>query len=376
MRISRRATILAATAAAISRPARSAETIKIGQLAPATGPGAEFGRFELNGSRLALEAINAAGGILGRQVELLTEDDQTTNPGAVLAFSRLASRSDIVAFLGPAPSTQTHAIAPDVLKIAKPMMFGGSDPVLTHMDNPWLFRIRPNDSYSARVIASYGVKQLKKQKWAILYSTDAFGTSGMKALVDELDKIAVKPILVQGYANQQPDFTAVVLALKQTDADVIGTYITFPTDLAVFARQLRQLGVTTTWFGSPSIVSTSSLNLAGAALYGTYGVADFVADANPEARAFSDRYESAYKLKPDLFSAWSYDAMSILARAINAAGATDPEAVRKAILAVRGFKGVEGEYNYDANGDGQHGYNVVRNENGKIAFLGREDFTD
>ncbi len=88
--------------------------------------------------------------MLGKPLEIVTEDDQTTNPGAVLAFSKLASQPDLVGFLGSVRSTQNHAMAPDILKTGKPMCFGGTDPVLTQLGNPWLFRFRPNDSFSAR----------------------------------------------------------------------------------------------------------------------------------------------------------------------------------------------------------------------------------
>ena len=75
-----------------------------------------------------------------------------TNPGSVLAFSKLAGDKDVSAFIGPVHSTQIHAMAPDIQRVGKPMMMGGADPQLTHMGNPWLFRCRPNDTYSARVI--------------------------------------------------------------------------------------------------------------------------------------------------------------------------------------------------------------------------------
>jgi branched-chain amino acid transport system substrate-binding protein len=115
MLITRRAVLLCSTAATVmSRRAAAQDTIKIGQIAPVTGPNAQNARFMINGARLAAESVNRAGGVLGTPIEVLTEDDQTTNPGAVLAFSRLVSRGDIAAFLGPASSTQTHAIAPDV----------------------------------------------------------------------------------------------------------------------------------------------------------------------------------------------------------------------------------------------------------------------
>src|SRR6202140_2090691 len=284
-------------------------TIKLGMCVPATGPAAEQGLWGQNGAKLALAAVNKAGGVLGKQVELVTEDDQTTNPGIVLAFSKLASQPDIVGFLGSIRSTQVHAMAPDVLKLGKPVMIGGTDPNLTHMGNQWLFRCRPNDSYSGSVIADYGVKTLEKKKWAVLHSTDAFGTAGGKALTDALGKLGAPPVLDQGYANQSQDFTPVVLAIKQSGADIVGSYFPFENHLGIFARQLRQLGVNVPWVGSPSITNITALKLAGPALYGTFGVADYAEDSSEASKAFGKTYRDAVKVAPDNQSAWPYDAI-------------------------------------------------------------------
>jgi branched-chain amino acid transport system substrate-binding protein len=351
-------------------------TLKLGMCVPVTGPAAEQGLWAQNGAKLALAAVNKAGGVLGKQVELVIEDDQTSNPGIVLAFSKLAAQSDIVGFLGSIRSTQVHAMAPDVLKLGKPVMIGGTDPALTHMGNQWLFRFRPNDSYSGRVIADYGVNTLGKKKWAIVHSTDAFGTAGGKALASALEKLGTPAVLDQGYANQSQDFTPVVLAVKQSGADVLGTYFTFENDLGIFARQLRQLGVNIPWVGSPSVIAVSSTKLAGPALFGTFGVADYAEDSSPASKAFGTSYRDAYKTAPDNQSAWPYDAVTILSAAINKAGSTDPGKIREAILALKKYPGAEGEYNFDQNGDGLHGYNVVRNEKGNIVYDKHIDFND
>src|SRR5271156_727488 len=345
-----------------------AATVKIGMCAPITGPAAEAGKYATGGAKLALEAVNKAGGILGKQVELIVEDDQTTNPGIVLAFSKLAAEQDIVAFLGSIRSTQVHAMAPDVIKLGKPVMIGGTDPTLTHMGNQWLFRFRPNDSYSGRVIADFGVNTLGKKKWAVLHSTDAFGTAGGKALSGALEKLGAPSILDQGYANQSQDFTPVVLAIKQSGADILGSYFTFENDLGIFGRQLRQLGVTIPWVGSPSITNITALKLAGPALYGTFGVADYAEDSSDASKAFGKLYRDAVKVAPDNQSSWTYDAINVLSAAINKAGSTDSAKIREAILATKKFAGAEGEYNFDQNGDGLHGYNIVKNEKGNIAF--------
>jgi branched-chain amino acid transport system substrate-binding protein len=381
MRLTRR-DFAAGIAAGIAAPylikgaSAQGATIKIGMCAPVTGPAAESGGYAIKGARLALEAVNKAGGILGKQGELIVEDDQTTNPGIVLAFSKLAAQSDIVGFLGSIRSTQVHAMAPDVIKLGKPVMIGGTDPNLTHMGNQWLFRCRPNDSYSGRVIAEFGVNTLGKKKWAVLHSTDAFGTAGGKALSGALEKLGSPSVLDQGYANQSQDFTPVVLAIKQSGADILGSYFTFENDLGIFARQLRQLGVNIPWVGSPSITNVTALKLAGPALYNTYGVADYAEDSSEASKAFGKVYRDAVKVAPDNQSSWTYDAISVLAQGINKAGSTDPGKIREAMLAIKKFPGAEGEYNFDQNGDGLHGYNVVKNDKGNIVFDKHIEFND
>jgi branched-chain amino acid transport system substrate-binding protein len=356
--------------------ARSAEPLKIGMVASLTGPAAEVGRYAIQGAKLAAEEVNKTGGVLGRPIELVIEDNQTTNPGVVLAFSKLAGDKDIPAFIGPPFSTQIHAIAPDIQRLGKPVMIGGTDPQLTHMGNPWLLRFRPNDIYSARVIADYGVKTLGKKKWAIVHSTDAFGTSGMKTLLEDLKGMDVEPALIQGYTNNSQDFTPVVFAVKQSGADVMATYMTVPTDVAIFARQLRQLGVNVAWFGSPSTVATDVLKLAGAALFDSYAASPFNADSSPAAKEFATKYEATYKSAPDYNGAWTYDAVHVLALAIDNAKSLEPQKIREAILSVKGYPGVEGTYNFDQNGDGLHSYNIVKNDNGKIVFIKHIDFSE
>src|SRR5258705_1389247 len=214
-------------------------TIKIGMCVPVTGPAAEQGLWAQNGAKLALAAVNKAGGVLGKQVELVTEDDQTTNPGIVLAFSKLAAQPDIVGFLGSIRSTQVHAMAPDVLKLGKPVMIGGTDPTLTHMGNQWLFRFRPNDSYSGRVIADYGANTLGKKKWAIVHSTDAFGSAGGKGLASAPEKIGTPAGLHQGYAKPSPEFSPVVLAGEQSPAEALCAHFSLQKKLCIFSPPPR-----------------------------------------------------------------------------------------------------------------------------------------
>jgi branched-chain amino acid transport system substrate-binding protein len=182
--------------------------------------------------------------------------------------------------------------------------------------------------------------------------------------------------LIQGYSNNSQDFTPVALALKQSGAEVMGSYMTFEADVGILAKQLRQLGVNIAWVGSPSNATTNALKLAGPALYGTFAVADFNRDSGPAAKEFAAKYEAAYKVPPDIFASWAYDAVHVLAIALNNAKGMEPDKVRAAILEVNGYQGAEGTYRFDKNGDGLHGYNIIKNDNGTIAFDKHIDFND
>jgi branched-chain amino acid transport system substrate-binding protein len=157
---------------------------------------------------------------------------------------------------------------------------------------------------------------------------------------------------------------------------VVSTYIANSTDVAILGKQLRQLGVTATWVGSPSVSTETALKLAGEALYGSYSIADFSPGSSPETQAYEARYKARYKIEPDLYSAWAYDSVSLLALAMKNAKSTKPDDIVKALHDIKGYKGVEGTYTFDKNGDGLHGYNIVKNDQGKIVFVKHIDFAN
>jgi branched-chain amino acid transport system substrate-binding protein len=358
----------------VSLHAQAADSIKIGMITESTGPNSEAGLYQLNGAKLALDEVNQAGGVLGRQIELRNEDNQSANPGSVMAVSKLTSSGDLTALIATVRSTQVQAISPTVMKVGLPTFMGGTDTSLTHVNNPWIFRARPNDSYSAKVIADYGVNTLKLKKWAIVYSNDAFGNGAHKSLTESLKAVGVTPLMAQGFPSNSQDFTQIVLAVKNSGADVVSTYIANSTDVAILGKQLRQLGVTATWVGSPSVSTETAMKLAGSALYGSYSIADFSPGSSPEAQTYESKYKAKYKIEPDLYSAWAYDSVRLLALAIKNANSTKPDDIAKALHNIKGYKGVEGTYTFDKNGDGLHGYNIVKNDQGKIVFVKHIDF--
>ncbi len=346
-----------------------AKPIKIGQVIPMTGEAAESGKFHRQGAEIAIDKINAAGGINGRKLTVVLEDDQTTNPGAVAALQKLLEDKEIPMILGSIRSTQVQAMLPTINEAKIPVAIGGTNYGLTHSGSQWVFRFRPHDGMSAKVIAKFMVDELKLKKVAIVHASDAFGNGGRDMLTPALKELGAEVVFTQGYNNQEKDFTAVVQGLKRSGATGLNTYMTFSTDLGIFARQLKQLGAQVTWVGSPSITTVDGRNLAGDALYGTYGVTDFHVDASPTSTEFAKAYRAKFGQEPDLYAAWCYDAVLVFAEAMKKAPDLKPESLRKAILSIQKFPGAEGEYNFDQNGDGLDHYHIVQNVNGTIKYF-------
>ena len=268
-------------------------------------------------------------------------------------------------------------MAPDILKTGKPVCFGGTDPKLTKMGNPWLIRFRPNDTYSGRVIASYGVETLGKKNWAIVHSTDAFGISGFKALSASLDKLGAKVALDQGYPNQSQDFTP-----GRARDQIVGRRhhrLLFhlhqrPRDLrAAVAAARRDDPLGRIAHDRPRRGGEARRPRALGHLRRRRLRDRFEPGGEGIRRALRRRVERAARLRlapgPMTRSACCAPRSTRPAR---------PSPTRSAprSSSTKGYKGAEGEYNFDQFGDGLHGYNIVRNEKGVIVFDKHIEFTD
>jgi branched-chain amino acid transport system substrate-binding protein len=346
-----------------------AKPIKLGQIIPMTGEAAESGKYHKQGAEIAVDKINAAGGINGRKIQIVLEDDQTTNPGGVAALQKLLEDKEIPMILGSIRSTQVQAMLPTINEAKIPVAIGGTNYGLTNSGSQWVFRFRPHDGMSAKVIAKFMVEELKQKKVGIVHASDAFGNGGRDMLTPAVKALGGEVVFTQGYNNQEKDYTAVVQGLKKAGATALGTYMTFSTDLGVFARQIKQQGVQVTWVGSPSITALDGRNLAGDALFGTYGVTDFHIEASPTSKEFARAYKAKFNQDPDLYASWCYDAVMVFAEAMKKAPDLKPENLRKAILSIQKFPGAEGEYNFDEKGDGLDHYHIVQNEKGTIKYF-------
>ncbi|MCF8565584.1 ABC transporter substrate-binding protein [Alicyclobacillus tolerans] len=348
---------------------------EIGMLSALTGSGAASGKLKVDGAQLAINEINAKGGVNGHPLKLIVEDDQTTNPGTVNAFNKLVSQyPKLTAIIGPIRSTEVQAINPNIQQAGVPVLIGGTDPQLTHENDPWIFRFRPNDSYSARTMAYYLIKKLGLKKIAIVHSTDAFGTGGETYLKKYIAQYGGTVVSDQGYTNHATDYTSIITALKSANPQAVATYFTYGADLGIFLKQYSQFGMKATIMGSSSISSSDVIHLLGNQLNGDYGTVDYAYGQNQASVTFGKALEKAYPgVIPDNYSSYTYDAVNVLASVLAKSG-TSHKAVQQGLFGVKGFKGAEGTYNFDKNGDGLHGYTVVKFQGSKPVILKSYNF--
>lgn len=346
----------------------SAADIRIGFTPPVTGASAAEGALQLKAIKLALKQINAAGGVNSKKVDLVVVDNQSTNPGALAALQKAVEQEKVLAMVGSVKSTQVLAMSDAIKNYGIPTMIGGTNVTLTRQDNPWLFRVRPDDSIAAAAMVKYIKEDAKFTKVGILHDTDAFGTGGADLVEKGCKEVGLTVVKREKYTTKEKDYTAQLLSIKNAGAQVMVLYGTNPEDAAVIQRQYRQLGLPFKYVGSPSSQMKDCLNLSKEAAEGLIAIADFVPGQSEVNRKYSEDYKKEYNEDYDTTSAWTYDALNILINAIRKAG-EDRTKIREVILATQGYKGVLGTFSFTPNGDGLSEVSVVQIEKGKPKLL-------
>ena len=340
--------------------------ILIGMNTPMTGANAANGALWIKAAKLAEKQINAAGGINGKQIKLLIVDDQSTNPGALAAVNKSIEQDRVLALLGVTTSTQILAVSETIKQAGIPTLVGGSAVAVTRQGNPWMFRVRPDDSIVAQGMIKYIKEEMKLSKVGILHDADAFGTGGgdlVERYAKENGLIVVKR---EKYSGADRDFTAQLLALKNAGTEVMVVYATAGPAIAVIQRQYRQIGSPYKFLGSPTSAQENTLNLSKEAAEGLVAMMDNV--PSDALKKYAADYKKEYNEEINTFAAFDYDALNILANAIRKGG-EDRTKMREAILATKGYVGVLGTYSFTPNGDSLHTASVVQIENGKPKLL-------
>lgn len=347
----------------------AADTVKIGYVENLTGQQATLGQYCLSGVKLAVDDINAAGGVNGKKLELITEDTRSDTTGAVSALQKIiAEHPDISALIVPPYTAHTLAMEPIIKKFGVPTFTGGTNASITRLGNKWMFRNRPDDTIVASVMAAFAVDNLKAKKIAIFHNNDSFGSGGATALKNYLlKKYKITPVAVEGHNTGDKDFSAQLMIFRKNKYDTILSY-SFPIESGLLTRQMVQMGLKVNrLIGSPAMASADTLQLTSGASEGVYAVADCipVTDKHPDKKvaAWAKRYHAKQGVYSDYGAAY-YDSVQMFAEAIKKAGSSEREAIREALHSIKGFKGMAQTYTIDEIGEAVHSAAVVQVKKG------------
>jgi len=341
--------------------------IVIGAVAARTGDNAGLGEMQGYGAQLAAKEINAAGGVLGRSIELKFEDSQGVPAQAVAALNKLIYRDNVVAVIGDAQSSPVLAMLPVIEKAGIPHLPHGTAPNICEQGNPWVFRTRANDDVKFGSLALF-LKDNGYSRIAVLHDSADYGIGGMKSIKEALVSSPQTVVADETFTPGDKDFSSQLLKVKATNPDVL-VLIGPMTDMGLAMKQARQMGLTMKFAGGAGIEGSTTLDAAGGAGEGLIFAAGFISsNPDPQVVSFVKSFiEISGGKSPDDFAATGYDSIYMLAEAIEKAGSTDPKAIEKA-LRENTFKGVEGVFDFDSTGEGLHSMQFGIIKDGVPAF--------
>lgn len=352
-----------------AKTAKESNTIKIGATAPLTGPVAIYGVTATNGSKLAMEEINKNGGILGKQVEFLVLDSKGDATEAITAYNRLVDEG-IVAFIGDAPSKPTLAIAEVAAQDKMPMITPTGTQFNITEAGPNIFRVCFTDPYQGVILANLAKKNLGAKTVAILVNNSSDYSDGVtKAFLEEANKLGLKIVAKEGYAEGDKDFRAQLTKVASANPDVL-VIPDYYEQAALISTQAREVGVKSTligpdgWDGVAKALDPSSYK----AIENSYFTNHYsLEDKNEKVQNFVKAYKAKYNEEPSSFAALSYDAAYIMKDAIEKAGSTDKEAIVKAMKGIE-FDGVTGHLKFDDKNNPVKAVTVLKIVNGNYTF--------
>lgn len=327
----------------------SSKTITLGATFPLTGEVASYGQKAKNGITLAVDEMNAKGGVLGRQVKVDFQDDRNDKKEAVSIVTKFATVDKVPVVFGSAGSGVTLAVAPitnrNKVVLISPI---SSSTELSTKGGPFFFRTVPADDQQAEILSKW-VLDSGAKRIAIVYTNNAWGQPLTDGFSERYTSQGGKILLSQGVNEGSSDFRTIIAKLKQLpnlDAIVSPTY---PKEGGVFVRQLKELGLQAKLFGGDNWGSPEFRTIAGSAAEGVLYTAPSES-TSPEYKDFAKRYKTKFSQDPDIFSAYSYDAAMAVFRAIDSAKSIEAHAIREALSKVS-FTGVSGNIAFRKNGD-------------------------
>lgn len=325
------------------------EPIKIGHYGSMTGSEATFGQSTDRGIRMAIEEVNAKGGVKGRKLELITYDTKGDSGEAGKAVTRLITSDKVTAVLGEVASSLSIAGGAVCQQYGVPMISPSSTNARVTVGKDFVFRVCFTDDFQAFALAKFARENLGKTKAAILYDQKQAYSKGLRdEFTKAFKKMGGEIVDDQAYSGGDQDFSAQLSNIRSKNAEVLfvpGYY----TDGAAIAIQARKLGMKLPLLGGDGWDSEQLGKIAGDAIVGSF-YSNHSAPDQPDMADFVTKYKAQFAgATPDALGGLGYDAAMLLVDAMNRAKSLGGKDLRDAIAATSGFPGVTGAITMDKN---------------------------
>lgn len=332
-------------------PQTEPSKIKIGSVGPLTGTSAQDGIAMKNAALLAADLVNKAGGISGKQIEVVFEDDKSDPKEAAAVANKFASDKDIIAVVGHYNSSCTLAGAPIYNKAGVTEISGGSSSPAVTDAGPCTFRTITTDAFQGRYVMGWAVKEEGFKKIAVVYENTDYGRGIDTVIKAEAANLGATVVAEEAYImGQTKDFSSMVTKLKSIKPDVIiigGLY----NEAALFAKQAKRSGLDTPLMGVDGLYTEPLIQLGGDAVEGLRLIGFYhEQNSSKETQDFINAYKAKFNEVPGTYAAYAFDAANIVIEALKN-GAKDRKGVVDYLTTLKNFKGVTGVTSFDQNGD-------------------------
>jgi branched-chain amino acid transport system substrate-binding protein len=345
------------------------EEIVIGEYASLTGGSASFGQSSHKGTALAIEEINAAGGVLGKKLKLVTEDDQSLAGQPATIARKLISQDKAVAVLGEVASSKSLEAAPICQQSKIPMISPAStNPKVTEVGD-YIFRVCFIDPFQGTVMSKFAQSKGWKNIAVLTDVKQDYSVGLAEFFIKDFTASGGKIVKEQKYSSGDKDFKPQLTSIKAANPEAIfvpGYYA----EVSLIAKQAQLLGIKAPLLGGDGWVGDSLLKVAGNALDGSYFSCHFSSDdKSPIVQEFVTKFKAKYGHVPDDMAALGYDSAKILAAAIERAGTTEPEKLRDAIAETKNHEGITGKITLNSQRNADKPATILTIGNGGFRFV-------
>lgn len=347
------------------------DSIKIGSMFELTGAAAAYGTSMNNAVHMAAKEINDAGGINGKQVEIVEYDTKTDETEAASITTRLGTRDQVTAIIGPATTGSMQAAIPSANTAQVPIMSptATDDGVLTASDgsvHPYAWRTSFTNSFQGSALAQFANNELNAKKAVILSDNSSDYAIGLTETFKEVFNGEI--VASENFSEGETDFSAVLTNIKGVDFDVL--YVPgYYEEAGPIIKQAREMGIEQPILGPDGMGNEILRDLAGAEnMNDVYYTSHFVVTSeDPTVQEFVSNYKDEFNVEADMFTGLAYDSVYVIKEAIESADTSDPEKVNEALKNIKDFPGITGTFSFDEMHDPVKTVNIIEIQNNEEA---------